>query len=194
MKKQISLFIIVIIFLVSCSNDEREFQKSIFVEDSEFPGLPKYSELGYNTFGAYYDREVFASGQVTPIKVSVQDGETTINFIGEKNYKELSLAVKLRDLNCSSYTDLIALKGKVLDLTDPAYQITLRTDSKDNQAQIIKGTLSFRSVKNVSVDTKQIEIILSGEFDLQVIIDRQPVTISDGRFDLGVGSTNFYKL
>jgi hypothetical protein len=53
---------------LGCS-DEMEFQKSVYIRDSENPGLPKYTERGYNTFGAYLDRKVFESGDQTPMKV-----------------------------------------------------------------------------------------------------------------------------
>ena len=43
-----------------CSR-EYNLEQTIFIYDPEFQDLPIYSEWGYNTFGAYYDREAFIS-------------------------------------------------------------------------------------------------------------------------------------
>ena len=45
------------IILASCSK-EFELDKSVFIPDKDYPDLPAYTEWGYNTFGALYDRDL----------------------------------------------------------------------------------------------------------------------------------------
>ena len=57
-------------FLTSCKK-ENELKKSVFIYDPENIDLPEYSEWGYNTFGAYYDREIFVStDEAVPAKIT----------------------------------------------------------------------------------------------------------------------------
>jgi hypothetical protein len=58
--------------------------------------------------------------------------------------------------------------------------------------KILSGSLYFKRVQNLSVDKRPIEAILSGYFEFQAIIRDEPVTVSEGRFDLGIGSDNFF--
>ena len=32
---------------------------SVYIEDADIPGMPAYTEWGYNTFGAFYGRDLF---------------------------------------------------------------------------------------------------------------------------------------
>ncbi|MBN2165234.1 MAG: hypothetical protein JW717_03055 [Marinilabiliaceae bacterium] len=67
--KGLLVFISILFLLASCTSDY-ELEESIFVADSEFPELPEYSEWGYNTFGAFYDRKHFVSNNSeVPVKV-----------------------------------------------------------------------------------------------------------------------------
>ena len=43
------------------------------------------------------------------------------------------------------------------------------------------------------VDKQQYEIILSGVFDFQALINNEPTSISMGRFDVGIANDNFFK-
>jgi len=43
------------------------------------------------------------------------------------------------------------------------------------------------------VDKVLTESILSGTFNFKTFINAEPVSISNGRFDVGIGSENFYK-
>jgi len=50
--------------------------------------LPIYSEWGYNTFGAYYDREIFVSNDISvPAKVSVSNNEMSFILDGQKEHQ-----------------------------------------------------------------------------------------------------------
>ncbi len=194
MKNRILFSILIIAFCSGACNDEKELQKSIYVEDSTNPGLPKYSELGYNTFGAYYDREAFTSSEIVPVKVVVTNGETAFIFNGRKGESnEAALTFKISDFEAQQYSDLISLNGIMLDLTDATHSVFIKNGAIEEQVQIINGMFKFNKVRNVIVDLEQAEIILSGTFEFQALVDGQPITVSDGRFDVGVANDNFYK-
>ena len=74
--KSLKLVYVAILFLIITASCEKleDFSLSgtIFIEDPYYPGLPIYSEWGYNTFGAYIDRKPFIStSDDLPIKVIV---------------------------------------------------------------------------------------------------------------------------
>ena len=73
-----------LLLIVACSK-ETELGKSVFIPDSDFPDLPAYSEWGYNTFGAYYDRELFVYNESeVPAKVINTGGRTSFLLKGQK--------------------------------------------------------------------------------------------------------------
>jgi hypothetical protein len=61
------------------------------------------------------------------------------------------------------------------------------------QEEIIGGTLHFKRVQNLLVDKKQVEVILSGTFEYQALMNDVPFSVSEGRFDVAVGKDNFYR-
>ena len=49
------------------------------------------------------------------------------------------------------------------------------------------------SINDIKIaDNEPIEVILSGVFEFQALINNEPVSMSLGRFDVGVGQSNFY--
>jgi hypothetical protein len=192
------LFLLTLLVLVRCSSDE-ELEKSIFKPDEEFPSLPEYSEWGYNTFGAFYDRQSFVSNdEEVPVKVINNGGNTSFVFSGAKrpsDYNSIffSMTLKITGLNPSACNDLITLNNTTLDLSDAKYEVVF--DDKDGSyvAQVMSGTFKIIRAQNLSVDDKFEEVILSGVFDFKALVDGLPVSISNGRFDVGVSSNNFFK-
>lgn len=202
MKKQFFILSSIIILLLGGCSKETELQKSVFIPDVNYPELPQYSEWGYNAFGAYYDREVFVSNnQEVPIKVIVTNNKTSFNFNGQKSgvgyynpdsYSPMSIKFKLLEFLPEDYKALILLNDTILDLTNSDYGVVVSIDTTEFEAQILNGKLEFKRAQNLLVDKKQIEVILSGYFEFQAIINEEPVTISNGRFDVGVGMDNFF--
>ncbi len=193
--KSISLYLmIVLLFLASCAKDY-DLQKTVFFPDPEFPDLPKYTEWGYNTFGAYYDRQVFVStSDIQPLKVIVKDGITSFRFSGRlNNYQEMSLIFTMDNFLPITYEDLIELDQKTINLKDPNYGVILKIDGITLDIYLLGGTLEFRKAQNLIVDKKAEEVILSGTFEFQVVVDDEPFTISRGRFDQGVSYDNFFR-
>ena len=191
------------LFFAACS-DEAELQKSVFVPDEDFPELPAYTEWGYNTFGAYYDRELFIyNAYEVPAKVVNTEGTTSFILNGTRGlyyYYEyspennaMSLSFDLTGFLPQAYTDLVALNDSVIDLLDPDCKVMVTMNGQKYQEQIINGTLHFKRVQNLIVDKEQVEVILSGTFEYQALSNDVPFSVSLGRFDVAVGKSNFYR-
>jgi hypothetical protein len=204
MKNQfIMMMLTAALFFAACS-DEAELQKSVFVPDEDFPELPAYTEWGYNTFGAYYDRELFIyNAYEVPAKVVNTEGTTSFILNGTRGlyyYYEyspennaMSLSFDLTGFLPQAYTDLVALNDSVIDLLDPDCRVMVTRDGQKYQEQIINGTLHFKRVQNLIVDKEQVEVILSGTFEYQALSNDVPFSVSLGRFDVAVGKSNFYR-
>jgi hypothetical protein len=201
MKKLIlnSLIGIFILF-ISCSK-ETELKKSVFIPDEDYPDLPAYTEWGYNTFGAYYDRELFIYNESeVPVKAVNTGGKTSFTFKGQKgssdyysyDYTDMSLIFDFIGFAPQSYSDLVVLDDISVDLTDPACKVSVLIDTSKYEADILNGTINFKRAQNLLVDKKEIEVILSGTFEFQAVIKGEPVSITLGRFDVGIGPDNFF--
>lgn len=201
MKNNLWLVLLVIVFVatVSCTKDH-ELKESTFVPDPDNPELPAYSEWGYNTFGCFYDRLAFVSDDYTvPVKVIVNDSSTSFEFAGRlagTDYynNNMTLSFKFSNLKPADYSTLATLNQEVYDLKDTVIVVTVTTNNVESDIEIISGNLEFKRAQLLSVDEEELETILSGYFDFKAIINGEPITVSDGRFDVGIGEDNFYKL
>lgn len=183
-----------LIVLVGCSKTDTDLKDTITIYDLENPGLPIYSEFGYNTFGAYYGRETFTSNDYDlPGQILVQDGNTTFTFTGRMNGK-VSLNFQMLDMEFNSYESLVSLNGKKFDLSDSSKcTVSIDLDNDTLTVSDVSGFLIFNKVQYLLVDKVREETILSGEFELQAIIDGKPYKFTNGRFDIGIGNHNFYQ-
>lgn len=199
MKFQHYLFYILLLSCITCTKDT-DLKRSEFRQDLEFPELPEYSEWGYNTFGAYYDRQAFISNnEQVPVKVISTSNVISFTFKGQLGKyasatNSLSLVIALSGVNITNYSDLILFNGTFVNLASSTCQVTIFINNVAYAAQILNGTIEFKRVQNLFVDKKQEEVILSGVFDFQAIINSQPITFSEGRFDVGIGKDNFFSL
>ena len=196
MKTPLLILSLILLVVAGCSK-ERELKKSVYVPDAELTDLPAYSEWGYNTFGAYYDRDLFIlDNNVVPAKVSVTKGETLFILdgqdVGSKSSSSLTLSFKLSAFLPKQYSDLLALNKTTYDLTNPLNQVFITSGTTKTSLTIISGTLQFKRAQYLHVDKSPIEVILSGYFEFKAIINDKPVTFSDGRFDVGIQTDNFY--
>jgi hypothetical protein len=200
MKIQFFISATIVLIFAGCSK-ENELEKTVLTYDTEYTDLPAYSEWGYNTFGAYYDREIFISNNdIVPAKVIVSNNAMSFVLDGQKgnvNYysgsnNEMTMTFKMSGFTPEQYTNLTVLNDTILDLTNPTYQVLVSIDTIEYTVNILSGELTFKRAQNLLVDKKQIEVILSGYFDFKAIINKKPVTISNGRFDVGISPDNFY--
>lgn len=196
----ISISVVVLTILsIGCSK-ESELKKSVFIPDTIFPDLPAYSEWGYNTFGAFFDRKTFKStDDIVPAKIIINNGKFIFQLSGRfsdsyfgdgsnsltlKFYLPLSLPVQ--------YTDLVDLDNQIINLKDPGCMVIFKDGSKTDTVRLIGGYIQFKRVQKLLVDKELNEVILSGYFTIQMLVNDEPVSISEGRFDVGIGEDNFY--
>jgi len=188
-------YVLILLNMTSCV-DNSELEKSIFNEDPQDPSLPIYSESGYNTFGVHYDRSTIVSNDFqVPIKVVNHAGVTTFTFTGQRDsYASIfSIQFSVNELDPQSYSDLISMDKVTIDLTSPNCNVTVNDGGNAQEAQILDGSLVFKRASNLKVDNLLAEVVLSGTFEFHAIINQLPVTMSKGRFDVGVDDENFYK-
>jgi len=202
MKKQMIHVSFAILLLITACSKESELKKSVFIPDAENPSLPAYTEWGYNTFGALYERDIFIyNDREIPAKIISTGGITSFVLkgqLGASGYYysydsyDMSLSFDLKDFVPSAYTDLVELNDTIFDLTQPDIQVFITLDTIRSEVHILEGGLEFKRAQQLIVDTKQIEVILSGHFKFQALVDEEPVSITEGRFDVGIGADNFY--
>ena len=196
MKSKIFALFIICASLFACSkNDDYKLMSSIFIEDPDYPGLPQYSEWGYNTFGAYIDREPFVStNQQIPGKVVVRNDTLQLILKGEYREKNAEMIFMLKGYNPPSFSELITLNGKIFDLKHSPCMVKLVIDTSNFNFNIIEGKITFKKVQRLYLDEEETKCILSGIFQLKTFMNNEPITISQGRFDLGIGYDNFFNL
>ncbi len=200
MKRDLFFLVLISALLNSCMKDT-ELKKSVFLYDPENVELPAYSEWGYNTFGAYYDREIFVSNdEFVPAKILVSDtafsfildGQNSTNGYYYSNDPEMLISFIISGFTPEHFDDLALLNDSVIDLSLPACHVFVSLDTLKYEADILNGELNFKRAQILIVDNQQVETILSGYFDFKAIIKNKPVTVSEGRFDVGIGAHNFY--
>lgn len=196
----IILFFVCTAFLGACSSsDEYRLSSSVFIEDPDFPGLPIYSELGYNTFGMYIDRRLFVSDEsLMPVKVITKPDTCRIEFTGRygnaaSSREDAALTFHLPGYVPENIFALLSLNGKTYSLTDTPCKVTFAYERKTDTLRIIEGSLTFKRVQKLLVDKEEVKSVLSGTFSIKGEIADKPVFIGNGRFDVSVGENNFFK-
>lgn len=184
-----------VVLLGGCSSemDSYTLQKSIFIEDVENPGLPVYSEWGYNTFGTYIDRVPFTSANdVLPVKIVVNSDTLNILLKGTINENLTSLKFSFIGYPLADYPDLKSLNDSVLDMKGNKCIVVLTRYGVPEKLKIIEGKLHIKRVQDLYVDREYTKSIISGTFNFKTFFSGEPVAISNGRFDFGIGYDNFY--
>jgi hypothetical protein len=199
MKNTILSILLISLLTFSCTKNT-DLYDSTYINDANFNGLPAYSEWGYNTFGAYYDRDYFTySDQETPLKISVSDNEISYIFQGTKgrnNYNDyyMALVFILPDSTSNEYQDLMTYNKKIIDLTNSSVRVELTTNGSTSMVEVIEGSIEFKRVQKLYIDDEENQLIMSGIFELQILDNNIPINISYGRFDCGVDDLVFYNL
>lgn len=191
---KIILATITILFLLpSCEMDHYDLSGTVFIEDPYYPGLPEDSEWGYNTFGAYIDREPFVStGNGLPAKVIVNNDTIHLILRGRLGGQDVDLTFSFKGFSPESNYDLTVLNGTVIDLEESGRAVTLKIEDETYILDLIEGELNINKVQRLYVDEELSRTIMSGYFQLKTFLHDEPIAISQGRFDLGIGYENFY--
>jgi len=191
---KIKYLFLILIIIISCKKD-KNLRDSIFIEDVESPGLPIYSEWGYNTFGAYYDREVFISNdKKVPLKIIVTNDTMTFNFFGQlgnNSYNNMTMKFYFTNFLPVNYEGLLQLNDTIINLNN-TNKISINIYGSNVNVTLLNGYFKVDKAQLLFVDTKETEVILSGHFEFQALINNEPIAISDGRFDIGVNQSNFF--
>jgi hypothetical protein len=204
MKRNLIIASATILIIFSACKKDYDLDRSIFIPDKDYPSLPAYSEWGYNTFGALYDRAPFVNTDYNvPAKIICSEEKTSFSLKGhigqsryyyyESNENSIILNFDLYGFKPVSLSGLLALNDTTINLTNPLCKVSLTLDTITYDATVISGSLNFKRAQNLLVDKKQYEIILSGVFDFQATINNEPSSISLGRFDVGIADDNFFK-
>lgn len=196
MKAKIFALIIICVGLHACSkSDDYVLTSSIFIEDPDYPGLPQYSEWGYNTFGAYIDRQAFVStNQQIPGKVVVRNDTLLLILKGSYSGQPAEMTFILGGHNPRSFSELIELNGITIDLKHSPCEVKFVTDNTQYNFAIIEGDITFKKAQRLYVDEEETKCILSGSFQFKTFMGNEPISVSRGRFDLGIGYDNFFNL
>lgn len=193
-----SILIIFTVFLVfslnSCQkSDDFALSETIFIHDPYFPGLPIYSEWGYNTFGAYIDRKPFVSTQSElPAKVLVNSDTVHLILKGRMNGQAVELRFSIKGYAPVDYFDLVSLNQDTINLKETGRALKLKISNQTYDLNIIEGELIFNKVQKLFVDEEPSKSIISGYFRFKTFFEDEPIAVSHGRFDLGIGYDNFY--
>ncbi len=185
----------IVILLNACSTEMDGFtlQKSVFIEDLENPGLPIYSEWGYNTFGIYIDRVPFIStDDVLPAKIIVNSDTMNIILKGEIGNMPGTLQISFVGYQINDYPDLNTLNDSIIDMKGDKCIVTFTRYNTPQILNIIEGKFHIKRTQDLFVDKQYIKSIISGTFNFKTFFDNEPVAASSGRFDLGIGYDNFY--
>jgi hypothetical protein len=184
-----------------CSDDVMD--KTIFIPDGNDGNLPAYTEWGYNSFGAKYERLYFlASEAIVPCKVIYQNGLLNFSLSGNLRsyatgsdyyfrYEDMTLTFSFPYARMTAYADLVALHDTRIDLTGASCTVTLERDNTPVDITLFGGYLFFKRAQLLGIDGVTDRVILSGYFDLQFLSNGKPESISSGRFDVGI-NMEFY--
>lgn len=197
----LSLTIVVLLF-TNCVSDEFTLERSVFIEDIKNPNLPVYSEWGYNTFGVYIDRKPFVSNNIDfPAKIIVN--VDTLNLILRGDYvsstnnyyysnQGATLKFIIKGYPLEVFDELITLNNRTIDLKSDSVKLILTIGKDTSILDIMEGKLEFKRVQNLYIDNEFTKVIMSGYFNFKTFMNNEPVAVSNGRFDLGIGDEDFF--
>jgi len=166
---------------------------SVFIQDPYYPGLPIYSEWGYNTFGAYIDRKPFTStSEDLPAKIIVNPDTLNLILRGRMGNDYVDLKFSIKGYSPATNYELTELDHTTINLKEGGHFVTLKINNESQILKLIEGEVVIQRVQRLFVDEEPMRTIMSGYFNFKTFLNGEPVAISYGRFDLGIGYENFY--
>lgn len=196
----------ILLFNISCNKEDYKtyFEDSNFVPDSEYPDIPTYSELGYNTFGVMIDRQALCSDNSNiPLKIIVKNDTTTFVFSTSKFYNSNSeyiyndfeistLKFIFPGYSPTNYKNLECFTNLNVNLKSNTNNCIVTFN--DEIIEIINGNFKINTIKKMYLDNNYSKTIIAGVFDFQTYSNELPIYFHNGRYDITVGSYNFYNL
>ena len=196
MINKILTFALLVFVFTSCTVEDLYIEESVFIPDPEIPGLPIYSEMGYNTFGVRYERELITqkSGSY-PLKIFVKNNVTSFVFTGRSDWlHDYEITIKMSDYLPEDIDDLLDLNQTTYDLKAKSIEVDLEYNNSSKDIEIISGEFEVKKAQRLKVDGEEKGIILSGVFQFKAYVDDVPVAFSLGRYDVLLGYSNFFVL
>jgi len=190
-------FIFACVAIISCSVEDSQLDRTIFVPDEKDMSLPAYTEWGYNSFGAKYERDYFlASQKIIPCKIMYRNDSLQILMSGiyGKSYSQdnMSLIFSIPYEKITNYSELMILNQKRIDLGSNCVVEMILNDNR-RILDGLSGELNFKRVQMLSVDDVVNRVIISGTFEVKFLgVTQFPESFSDGRFDFGITNNEFY--
>jgi hypothetical protein len=168
--------------------------ETIFIPDKEDANLPAYTEWGYNSFGAEYDREYFLSSDaIVPCKIVYNDDLLQFSLSGKiGKYRDMTLFFTFPFAQISDYKNLVQLNNVKIDLSANDCTVKMLQGSTETTLNVLGGELYFKRTQLLSIDDKVDRVILSGTFEVRFLLNNLPAYISNGRFDMGINEAVFY--
>jgi hypothetical protein len=191
--KKFFLSISIFLLFFSCTKDVLE--STIFIPDENDGNLPAYTEWGYNSFGAVFERDYFlAASNIVPCKIIYNDNQIQFLLSGNYNYgSQMSLLFVFPvTYILNNYSDLVKLHKLEIDLSDPDCMVKLTLNDNEKILDVVDGKLLFNRAQLLKIDDRDNRVILSGYFEVRFREKEFPSTISNGRFDLGITKNTFY--
>ena len=191
--KKISLLAI-ILGLSSCFTVS-EIEDTIFIPDATDRNLPAYTESGYNSFGAIYERMYFfSSNTIVPGKIALKNDTMTFSLSGQigsaySMYANDNMTLFFSfpvDPPMNTFKDLLALHQKHFDLTSPSCSLSMIRNNQTEEITLMSGDLNFQRAQLLRINEQENRVILSGTFELIFIRNNLPENIANGRFDVGI--------
>lgn len=178
-----------IFFLEGCRRDtpEQDLQKTVFINDVDNPGLPIVTELGYNTFGAYYNSKIWVSSKTQKstspddiFSIGTSKDSTVIHF-GGTDYagRHLEVAFLITKNVIVNDGDLVAFGKRSFDFKGDSVKIKIG----GTIINVLSGSINFSSVRSLILDKKRMGTILSGTFEMTGMLNGNKVELEKGRFD-----------
>ncbi len=188
------LYTLVLVVAAACSYDfDYRVSNSVFIEDSDKPGLPIYSEKGYNSFGVYWGLTPFSTARPHDQSIiMVKNDSCHIRFSGSTGQTIYTLQVSLPGYTPHSFTDLTSLQDKEFGLSESECAVALFLGNRPLDLESGEGTFTVTRAQNMYVDRELQSVVLSGIFSFKANVDGVPAVFSNGRFDMGFGEGNFF--
>lgn len=177
-------------------------EETIFIPDEYYQQLPIYSEKGYNTFGAMFERYYFVVNRnVTPLKMLYYNGniEMTLSGIRKSDlytYNDTTRAMSMTFTfpfeECRTYEELIKLHNTMIDLTADGSKVSITVgDESPQKLEITEGEFFVKRAQTLVIDERKTAIILSGTFYFKYKENGSFYVVRNGRFDMSVNNLYF---
>lgn len=174
--------------------------EGVFIPDPIDPRLPKYTENGYGTAGAFINNKIWVSfvdggfqyNSAHEPLITIWQGRDSLRLTLSGSIEKTNASVEFhfKGLGITKFEDLIGLNEQKISLNgnqNAGYYIKSNNASPYDNRGI--GQIYFR---NVQYNNDKSAIIISGTLGFSLSETHQaPLKVSYGRFDYSISEDNF---